>query len=240
MTSTLVLRLAAPLQSWGTDSRANRRETRREPSKSGVIGMLAAASGRLRTDDVSDLAQLKFGTRIDQPGVLQADFQTARDWVTGKNKALSYRDYLMDAVFLVALEGQEDLIDRCAEALQRPVYPYFLGRRSCPPTRRVVLRTTSDSLEECLSSEDWLASEHHRRKQPEKVRLSVVRDAAPGETPDEMVVDTPASFHPTKRVHDFRAVVRSSVMIENPVAQKKYRGHAFNDDHDPMAFLERR
>ena len=240
MTSTLVLRLAAPLQSWGADSRANRRETRREPSKSGVIGMLAAALGRLRTEDLSDLAHLNFGTRIDQPGVLQADFQTARDWVSGESKSLSYRDYLMDAAFLVALEGQEDLIEQCAEALQRPVYPYFLGRRSCPPTRRVVLRTTSDSLEECLASEDWLASDHYRRKQPGKVRLSVGRDAAQGERPDEMVVDSPISFHPTRRIHEFRAVVRSSVMIENPAVQEKKPGHPFGDDHDPMAFLGRR
>ena len=42
--STLLLRLAAPLQAWGTASKFERRRTQREPSKSGVIGMLAAAS----------------------------------------------------------------------------------------------------------------------------------------------------------------------------------------------------
>ena len=43
--STLVLRLAAPMQSWGSDSKYNIRKTNREPTKSGVLGMIAAALG---------------------------------------------------------------------------------------------------------------------------------------------------------------------------------------------------
>lgn len=48
--ATLLLRLAAPLQSWGADSKFETRKTNREPTKSGVIGLLAAALG-LRRDD---------------------------------------------------------------------------------------------------------------------------------------------------------------------------------------------
>ena len=41
--AVLLLRLAAPLQSWGNDdSKFETRKTWREPSKSGVIGMIAA------------------------------------------------------------------------------------------------------------------------------------------------------------------------------------------------------
>ena len=42
---SLCLRLRAPLQSWGTWSKYDRRDTGREPSLSGVIGLLAAALG---------------------------------------------------------------------------------------------------------------------------------------------------------------------------------------------------
>ena len=42
---TLLLRLGAPLQSWGSESMYDRRETDMMPTKSGVIGMLAAALG---------------------------------------------------------------------------------------------------------------------------------------------------------------------------------------------------
>ena len=48
--STLLLRLAAPLQSWGASSKFGRRATEREPTKSGVIGLVAAALGIRRTE----------------------------------------------------------------------------------------------------------------------------------------------------------------------------------------------
>ena len=38
--ATLLLRLAAPLQAWGADSKFETRKTGREPTKSGVIGLL--------------------------------------------------------------------------------------------------------------------------------------------------------------------------------------------------------
>ena len=49
--STLLLRLAAPLQSWGIDSKFDIRRTGREPSKSGVIGLICAALGIKRDDE---------------------------------------------------------------------------------------------------------------------------------------------------------------------------------------------
>ena len=55
--ATLLLRLAAPLQAWGSDSKFETRKTDREPTKSGVVGLLAAALG-LRRDDTEGLARL--------------------------------------------------------------------------------------------------------------------------------------------------------------------------------------
>ena len=40
--AVLLLRLAAPLQAWGSSSKFIVRSTEREPTKSGVIGMIAA------------------------------------------------------------------------------------------------------------------------------------------------------------------------------------------------------
>ena len=74
--AVLLLKLAGPLQSWGSASRFTDRGTQHEPTKSGVVGLLAAALGRRRTASVDDLASLRFGVRIDQPGTLQDDFQT--------------------------------------------------------------------------------------------------------------------------------------------------------------------
>ena len=85
--SVLLLKLAGPLQSWGADSRFTERKTRHEPTKSGVIGLLAAALGRRRTEPVDDLASLRFGVRIDQPGHYECDFQTEHTRVWDKPSA---------------------------------------------------------------------------------------------------------------------------------------------------------
>lgn len=74
---TLLLRLAGPLQSWGTSSRWTERDTGYEPSKSGVIGILAAALGLPREADLSQLASLRMGVRVDQEGSPGYDFQSA-------------------------------------------------------------------------------------------------------------------------------------------------------------------
>lgn len=132
--ATLLLRLAAPLQSWGSDSKFETRKTDREPTKSGVVGLLAAALG-LRRDDTEGLARLnglRFAVRADQEGSLLVDFHTAKSRDTSY---VTYRHYLQDAVFLAGLEsGDEALLRELEAALRHPVYPLYLGRRSCPPT----------------------------------------------------------------------------------------------------------
>ncbi|HEY9370582.1 type I-E CRISPR-associated protein Cas5/CasD [Streptomyces sp.] len=76
MTHVLLVRLAAPLQSWGAVSRFSQRDTHSRPTKSAVIGLCAAALGRDRTDPVDDLAGLAFGVRADHPGTPVRDYHT--------------------------------------------------------------------------------------------------------------------------------------------------------------------
>ena len=74
--STLLLRLAAPIQAWGSESKFDIRTTGREPTKSGVLGMLAAALG-IRRDDTAALSavtSLRFGVRVDREGAYLHDF----------------------------------------------------------------------------------------------------------------------------------------------------------------------
>lgn len=67
---TLLLKLAGPLQAWGVESKFDERRTLNFPTKSGVIGMVAAALGRSREESVEDLSKLKFGVRVDREGEL--------------------------------------------------------------------------------------------------------------------------------------------------------------------------
>lgn len=144
--ATLLLRLAAPLQSWGSDSKFETRKTDREPTKSGVVGLLAAALG-LRRDDTEGLARLnglRFAVRADQEGSLLVDFHTAKSRDTSY---VTYRHYLQDAVFLAGLESEDEALLRELEAaLRHPVYPLYLGRRSCPPTLPLCLGIRQGSL----------------------------------------------------------------------------------------------
>lgn len=77
--STVLLRLAGPVQSWGNRARGPskaHRHTHTRPTKSGVIGLVANALGRHRADDIADLAALRFGVRTDLPGRLESDYHT--------------------------------------------------------------------------------------------------------------------------------------------------------------------
>ena len=136
---TLLLRLAGPMQSWGTTSRFDERDSQLEPSKSGVLGLVCAALGRDRAEPVDDLARLKMGVRVDREGLLMRDYQTATGVVSAAGKVdldrtvISPRYYLADAAFLVGLEGDDrELLERIHAALREPRWPLALGRKSFP------------------------------------------------------------------------------------------------------------
>ena len=106
--ATLLLRLAAPLQAWGADSKFETRKTDREPTKSGVIGLLAAALG-LRRDEREALLRLtglRFGVRVEREGQLLVDYHTAKTQ-DEKTSYVTYRHYLQDAVFLAGIESED-------------------------------------------------------------------------------------------------------------------------------------
>jgi CRISPR system Cascade subunit CasC len=137
---TLLLRLAGPMQSWGTTNRFDERDSQPEPSKSGLLGLVCAALGRDRADSVEDLASLRMGVRVDREGLLMRDYQTATGVMTAAGKTdpnrtvVSPRYYLADGAFLVGLEGEDrDLLARIQAALRAPVWPLALGRKAFPP-----------------------------------------------------------------------------------------------------------
>lgn len=75
--SAVTFRLAGPMQAWSNTPAKAVRPTQDHPTKTGVIGMIASALGRDRTDPVDDLATLRFAVRADRPGELAEDYHTA-------------------------------------------------------------------------------------------------------------------------------------------------------------------
>ncbi|WP_182170564.1 type I-E CRISPR-associated protein Cas5/CasD [Flaviflexus equikiangi] len=217
--STLILRASGPMQSWAVNSRYSTRESGREPSKSGIVGLLAAALGRSREEDVTDLVALTIGTRTDQPGRLLVDYHTAK--ARGdKHSTLSWRHYLSDAAFSIAISGESGLIETLAEAVVAPRFPLYLGRRACPvPVDFVGGVYDENDVETVLRDFDiapWLATEWYRKEAQKYLYLPLSRDARPGEE-GEIVRDVPRSFSPSDRNYDSRKVVRCEpVRVDNP------------------------
>lgn len=181
---TLLLRLAGPMQSWGTTSRFDQRDTGKEPSKSGVIGLLAAALGIDREEwnaDLQALAALLMGVRHDRPGVLKRDYQTAQYIISADRSkvhetAVTTRDYLADAVFLVGLEGPDrSLLESAHAALQNPVWPLALGRKSYVPAEPVWLEgcVMDVPLLPALEGRPWLSTSRRGEAMPERLLVSL-------------------------------------------------------------------
>ena len=222
--STLLLRLAAPMQAWGSDSRFETRRTGREPTKSGVIGLLAAALGRSRANSVDDLCQLRFGVRVDQEGQLLRDFHTAHQG--DRTAYVTERYYLCDAVFLVGLESEDRaFLQTLEQALRAPAFPLFLGRRSCPPTLPIALGIREGSLMDELKQEPWLASPRMQRQCREKPLLRLMTDSGYGGRKIGMQRDLPVTFHISARSYDYREMEEHPPIAPPDVL------------HDPMAEL---
>ncbi len=241
MTSVLVLRLAGPMQSWGSTSRFTRRSTEAFPTKSGIVGLLAAAQGRRRVDPIEDLAGLRFAARIDQPGEILRDFHTAHRGEV--SMPLSQRYYLSDAVFTAFVEGSDEMIGTLADALRHPVFPLYLGRRACPPTMPLLLKTLQDPLADVIDTLEWQAARFHKLtlRSEATIPLRVIADA--GTFPEEritsthMLQDTPESFDSERRRYTLRAVEETTAEVANPEFEEAQVVLVHAGDHDPMGVL---
>ena len=160
MTEYLVFRLYGPMVSWGDVAVGTYRPTFDHPSKSAVMGLLAAAIGIRRDEDIKlrTLAEsYNFAVRVDASGTMLRDYHTSQvpSSGSGRNKKyfatrkdelaasqkdmktiLSTRDYYCDAVYNVCLWGKSDEVphslENLAQKLKEPEFVLYLGRKSCP------------------------------------------------------------------------------------------------------------
>jgi len=242
---TLFLRLEGPLQAWGDTSKFVIRRTMEAPTKSGVIGLICCALGLPRQaarEKLPELNTLSMGVRVDRPGIRWWDYHTVGAGIglttagggvkTGaQGTIITRREYLADASFLVALQGEETLVREIARALANPRWPLFLGRRSCPPSVPIlVTRMRADgtrapwiehgkSLEDALMCVPWAP---HLKQDKQPAELACIldwqpTDAKPEAPPNaEVWYDVPVAFDPP--VHQARFVTRETLTLgENGV-----------------------
>ncbi len=213
--SVLLLRLAGPMQSWGTRSRFSNRDTGLEPSRSGVIGLLCAALGRPREAPLDDFLPLKMAVRVDREGRLMRDYHTAENCrkadgtMPPRNKRFveSDRFYLADADFLVGLEGNPAFLGTLDAALRRPVWTLFLGRKSFVPSLPVAGGVAEGKRIEVLKNQPWYR-QFYGEQAPKDLRLIDEVNFGKGEPRQ----DVPRSFVSLDRRFDLRHVDPNSRM----------------------------
>ena len=145
----IVLRLEAPLQSWGEQSPWNTRDTANMPTKSGIVGLLGCAMGLPRgSQELVELEKnMRIAIRADRAGSRTIDYQTVtgNPMRTAEGKARSIgntivtpRVYLADACFTVFVSVPDTWRERIVQSLNNPVWLIYLGRKCCVPTRPVL------------------------------------------------------------------------------------------------------
>lgn len=168
MSDYLTFRLYGPLAAWGDIAVGEYRPSFAHPSKSAIIGLLAAALG-IRRDEEERQQRLAesclFAVQVDSMGILLRDYHTtqvpsAKRGVThytrrseltveDLNTILSSRDYRCDAAYTVVINvagGAPHTVQEMASALQKPVFTLYLGRKSCPlalPLQPQIISATS-------------------------------------------------------------------------------------------------
>ena len=246
---TILLKFSGPLQSYGTSSHFETRYTDYCPSKSAVIGLLAACLGYRRdeADKLSELSMLKFAVRIDQDGTLLRDYHIARSYKDTGAELRTYvtnRYYLEDALFIVALSGMDELIDTLIKAIKAPYFQPFMGRRSLPVPVDFFLGESAEDILDSLRNLPWQAAPWYKKKKEkqgigEKISLEVYADeeilAEEKIIKSKLRRDIPISFSQKGRQFAFRQEACISIEVLSGIEQELGIG---NTEHDIVSTLE--
>lgn len=157
MKDYLIFQLYGPLASWGEIAVGEVRPSAAYPSRSALLGLLAAALGVERGEGAA-LAALaeayRFGVKLHWEGQVLRDYHTVQrgpalrkhTYRTRRQELgfvprdqldtmLTSREYRVDSYASVALLPTEEAphsLDVLAAALGAPRFPLYLGRKSCP------------------------------------------------------------------------------------------------------------
>ena len=246
---TILLKFSGPLQSYGTSSHFQTRYTDYYPSKSAVLGLLAACLGYRRDEEekIRELSTLKFAVRIDQQGGLLKDYHIAitdKEIVEKPQTYVTNRYYLEDALFVVALSGMDELIDTLTKAIKSPYFQPFMRRRSLPVPVDFFLGVSAEDILDSLRNLPWQAAHWYKKKKRkqgigEKISLEVYADEEI--LKDEKISrsklrrDIPISFSQKGRQFAFRQEACISIEVLSGIE----KGLGAEDiEHDVFSTLE--
>jgi CRISPR system Cascade subunit CasD len=179
----LLFRLYAPLGSWGEVAVGAVRPSHAYPSRSALLGLIGAALGLRRDAETWHVrlgAALGFAVAVYEEGALLRDYHTVQ--VPGRsllkrfqpatradelafprselNTIVSTRDYWQDALSVAGVWQKNDdpdfSLERIADALRRPHFVLYLGRKSCPPALPLAPRIVeAEDFQAALAQADF-------------------------------------------------------------------------------------
>lgn len=141
------------LSSWGTIAIGDYRPTQDHPTRSAILGLVAGALGFERdSNQVYELESIGIAVCVLDEGHFLRDYHTVQVGAGKKYRdlksrseelvekkpgdvmtMLTYRDYRADADYIIVLQIPDaELAIKIVDALKRPVFTPFLGRKSCP------------------------------------------------------------------------------------------------------------
>ncbi|MFJ8608087.1 type I-E CRISPR-associated protein Cas5/CasD [Streptomyces sp. NPDC093675] len=236
----ILLRLAAPLMSFGEHAAFHYRDTIDFPTRSALIGLFSAADGRPRPEALAPdpdtgkvpYADVEFTVRIDRPGTRHTDYHTAgggRPHKEGlrtssgeyrpqkKSTLVSRRVYLADAVFTVAVQAPDPVLERLADRLEQPAFAPYLGRRACIPDEPLVLRGPHPGPVDELLQRVPLSLPRPPRPGQASVPVDFIWERRPDHVPaahaHRELADVPVDFTPARRFHHTRRVWRTTEQL---------------------------
>lgn len=196
MREYLLFRIYAPLAAWGDIAVGEVRPSYSHPTRSALLGLLAAACGIERADDAQHAAlaaACRFAVRVDNPGQFLRDYHTVqppktekRPFFTRRDELLAVReqdadaiqtvrDYYMDALYTVCVWLADDVPHPCslaqlAQRLAAPVFTLYAGRKSCPLAAPLEAQLVgADSIKAAFDAARW-----HSPAVPEPVAAPAV------------------------------------------------------------------
>lgn len=216
---TILLKLAGPLQSWGTNSHFETRHTDLYPSKSGILGIVAGSLGLKRDDNtnIKKLNELLFATRIDQEGMILRDFQISAKYKangTFERNYVSNRYYLSDAIFIVSLSHEDkEYIQKIYQALKKPYFQQFMGRRSLPVNYDFIISVEDEEPIKLLKEIPWQANKYYQSRHSNELTIYADKKLIDNKT-EILRKDNVLSFSQKNREFEYRTEGLLKVKVE--------------------------
>ncbi len=188
MRDYLIIKLQGPLQAWGRETFEGLRPSELFPGRSALLGLLGACLGVERTDkdaQQSLASSVAFAVRVDKQGQKMTDYHTVKNarvdyqGLKSHETIQTWREYWQDASYTVAIWSLEQapiVLADIQQALMKPVYTPFMGRRSCPITRPLFeLEVTAENALSALAQNSMsggtiYSEENSKDAKPFKIR----------------------------------------------------------------------